>query len=95
MKRAQIVGVGAYAPERILTNAELEKMVDTSDEWIRQRTGIRERRVAAAHEAPSDLALPAARQALERAGVTAEEIDLIVVGTTVGDMHFPTTGNVL
>jgi 3-oxoacyl-[acyl-carrier-protein] synthase-3 len=95
MKRAQIVGVGAYAPERILTNAELEKMVDTSDEWIRQRTGIRERRVAADHEAPSDLGLRAAQQALERAGVAPEEIDLIVVGTTVGDMHFPTTGNLL
>ena len=95
MKRAQIVGVGAYAPERILTNAELEKMVDTSDEWIVQRTGIRERRVAADHEGPSDLGLRAARQALERAGITPEEIDLIVVGTTVGDMHFPTTGNLL
>jgi 3-oxoacyl-[acyl-carrier-protein] synthase-3 len=95
MRRAQIVGVGAYAPERILTNAELEKMVDTSDEWIRQRTGIRERRVAADHEAPSDLGLRAAQQALERAGVGPEEIDLIVVGTTVGDMHFPTTGNLL
>ena len=95
MKRAQIVGVGAYAPQRVLTNAELEKLVDTSDEWIIQRTGIRERRIVDDNEAPSDLALRAARQALERAGVGPEEIDLIVVGTTAGDMLFPTTGNLL
>jgi len=95
MKRAQIVGVGAHAPERILTNRDLENLVETSDEWIVQRTGIRERHVAAEGEAASDLALPAARQALERAGVQPEEIDLIVVGTTTGDMMFPTTGNVL
>ncbi len=95
MRRAQIVGVGAYAPERILTNAELEKLVDTSDEWIVQRTGIRERRIVAPDEAASDLGLRAARQALERADVSAEEIDLIVVGTTTGDMAFPTTANVL
>lgn len=95
MKRAQIVGVGAYAPQRVLTNAELEKLVNTSDEWIIQRTGIRERRIVDENEAPSDLALRAARQALDRAGVTPEEIDLIVVGTTAGDMLFPTTGNLL
>jgi 3-oxoacyl-[acyl-carrier-protein] synthase-3 len=95
MKRAQIVGIGAHAPDRILTNRDLEKLVDTTDEWIVQRTGIRERRVAADDEAASDLALPAARQALGRAGVSPEEIDLIVVGTTTGDMMFPTTGNVL
>ena len=95
MKRAQIVGVGAYAPQRVLTNAELEKLVDTSDEWIVQRTGIRERRVVDDTEGPSDLAVRAARQALDRAGVGPEEIDLIVVGTTAGDMLFPTTGNLL
>ncbi len=95
MKRAQIVGVGAYAPERVLTNKELEKLVETSDEWIVQRTGICERRVVDESEATSDLAIRAARQALERAGVQAEEIDLIVVGTTTGDMMFPTTGNIL
>jgi 3-oxoacyl-[acyl-carrier-protein] synthase III len=95
MKRAKIVGVGAYAPKRILTNAELEKMVDTSDEWIVQRTGIRERRIADASEATSDLALRAAQQALERAGVEPGEIDFIVVGTTTGDMAFPTTANIL
>src|SRR5262244_2073251 len=82
MTRAQIVGIGAYAPKRILTNADLEKLVDTSDEWIIQRTGIRERHVVEEGEAASDLGLPAARQALERAGVSPEEVDLIVVGTT-------------
>ncbi len=95
MKRAKIVGVGAYAPHRILTNAELEKMVDTSDEWIVQRTGIRERRIVDESEATSDLALRAAQQALERAGVEPGEIDFIVVGTTTGDMAFPTTANLL
>ena len=95
MKRAKIVGVGAYAPQRVLTNAELEKMVDTSDEWIVQRTGIRERHIVDDDEATSDLALRAAQQALERAGVAPEEIDLIVVGTTAGDMLFPTTANIL
>jgi 3-oxoacyl-[acyl-carrier-protein] synthase-3 len=95
MKRAKIVGVGAYAPKRILTNAELEKMVDTSDAWIVQRTGIRERRIADESEATSDLALRAAQQALERAGVEPGEIDFIVVGTTTGDMAFPTTANIL
>lgn len=95
MKRAKIVGVGAYAPQRVLTNAELEKMVETSDEWIVQRTGIRERRIAAENEATSDLALRAAQQAMERAGVEPGEIDFIVVGTTAGDMAFPTTANLV
>ena len=95
MNRAQIVGVGAYAPQRVLTNDDLSKMVETSDEWIVQRTGIRERHVASAGEAASDLGLKAARQALERARIEPEEIDLIVVGTTSGDMAFPTTANVL
>ncbi len=95
MKRAKIVGVGAYAPPRVLTNAELEKMVETSDEWIVQRTGVRERRIVDPGEATSDLAFRAAQQALDRAGVEPGEIDFIVVGTTTGDMHFPTTGNIL
>jgi 3-oxoacyl-[acyl-carrier-protein] synthase-3 len=95
MKRAKIVGVGAYAPRRILTNAELEKMVETSDEWIVQRTGIRERRIVDENEATSDLALRAAQQAMERAGVEPGEIDFIVVGTTTGDMAFPTTANLV
>ncbi|PYO51578.1 MAG: 3-oxoacyl-ACP synthase [Candidatus Rokuibacteriota bacterium] len=95
MTRARIVGIGAYAPKRILTNQDLEKMVHTSDEWIVQRTGIRERHIADETEAASDLGLKAAQQALERAGVEPEEIDFIVVGTTTGDMAFPTTANLL
>ena len=95
MTRAKIIGIGAYAPKRILTNEELEKMVDTSDEWIVQRTGVRERRIADEGEAPSDLGLRAAQQALDRADVEAEEVDFIVVGTTMGDMLFPTTANLL
>jgi len=95
MTRARIVGMGAYAPKRILTNHDLAKMVETSDEWIVQRTGIRERHVADETEATSDLALKAAQQALDRAGVEPEDVDLIVVGTTTGDMAFPTTANLL
>ena len=95
MTRARIIGIGAYAPKRILTNAELGRMVETSDEWIVQRTGIRERHVADESEATSDLALKAAQQAIERAGVEPGEIDLIVVGTTTGDMAFPTTANIV
>jgi len=95
MTRARIIGVGAYAPKRILTNADLAKMVETSDEWIVQRTGIRERHIADESEATSDLAMRAAQQALERAQVEPEEVDFIVVGTTTGDMAFPTTGNIL
>jgi len=95
MSRAKIIGVGAYAPPRILTNAELELLVETSDEWIVQRTGIRERHIVDRDEATSDLALRAAQQALERAGVEPREVELIVVGTTTGDMLFPTTANLL
>ena len=95
MNRARIIGIGAYAPQRILTNRELEEMVDTSDEWIVQRTGIRERRIVDEGEGPSDLAIRAARQAMDRAQVGPDEIDFIVVGTTAGDMHFPTTANLV
>ncbi len=89
--RVGITGVGVYVPERVLTNADLEQMVDTSDEWIIERTGIKERRIAADDEAASDMALPAAREALERAGVGAEEIDVVLVATSTPDMLFPTT----
>src|SRR4030095_719658 len=95
MIRARITGVGAFLPKRILTNADLEKMVDTNDEWIVQRTGIRERRIVDENEATSDLALRAAQQAMERAGGEPGEIDFIVVGTTTGDMAFPTTANLV
>ena len=86
-----ITGVGSYVPERILTNADLEKMVDTTDEWITTRTGIKERRIAAANEFTSDLATKAARRAMEMAGVTAEQIDLIIVASITPDMPFPNT----
>ena len=95
MTRAKIIGVGAYAPKRILTNADLEKMVETNDEWIVQRSGIRERHIADESEATSDLALRAAQQAIERANLLPEDIDFIAVGTTTPDMYFPTVGNIL
>jgi 3-oxoacyl-[acyl-carrier-protein] synthase-3 len=95
MTRAKIVGMGAYAPKRILSNADLEAMVETNDEWIVQRTGIRERRIAEEGEATSDLAVRAAQQALERANLVPEDIDFIVVGTTTPDMFFPTTANIV
>ncbi|HXV35284.1 MAG TPA: beta-ketoacyl-ACP synthase III [Gaiellaceae bacterium] len=90
-----ISGVGAYAPERVLTNADLESMVDTSDEWIMTRTGIRERHLAAPEQAASDLALPAARQAIAQAGVDPEELDLVIVATATPDMLFPATAAIL
>jgi 3-oxoacyl-[acyl-carrier-protein] synthase-3 len=86
-----ILGTGKYVPERILSNHDLEKMVDTNDEWIFSRTGIRERRIAAEHEAASDLAFHAARHALSSAGITAEQLDLIIVATITPDMAFPAT----
>ena len=95
MTRAKIVGMGAYAPKRILSNADLEAMIETNDEWIVQRTGIRERRIAEEGEATSDLAVRAAQQALERANLVPEDIDFIVVGTTTPDMFFPTTANIV
>ena len=89
--RARITGTGSYMPEKILTNADLEKMVDTNNEWIIARTGIEERRIAADNESTSDMAAIAAQRALEMAGVAAEEIDLIVVGTITGDYPWPAT----
>jgi 3-oxoacyl-[acyl-carrier-protein] synthase-3 len=90
-----ITGLGAHAPERVITNDELAQMVDTSDEWIIERTGIRERRIAADAEALSDLSLPAARQALEQAGSDAADIDLLIVATVTPDMMFPSTSAIL
>ncbi len=89
--RVSITGVGANVPERVLTNEELSRMVDTSDEWIVVRTGIRERRVAREDEALSDMALPAAREALGAAGVRGEQLDLVIVATVTPDMAFPAT----
>jgi 3-oxoacyl-[acyl-carrier-protein] synthase III len=90
-----ITGLGAYAPERVLTNADLERMVETSDEWIASRTGIRERRIADPDQAASDLALPAARQALEEAGVDPADLDLVIVATATPDMLFPATAAIV
>src|SRR5438552_1683139 len=90
-RTCSITGVGSYVPARILTNAELEKIVDTSDEWITSRTGIKERRLAAIDEFTSDLAAQAARKAMQMAGVTAEQIDLIIIATITPDMPFPST----
>ena len=95
MIRARIAGVGAFLPKRILTNADIEKMVDTNDEWIVQRTGIRERRIVDENEATSDLAVRAAQQALERANLLPEDVEFIAVGTTSPDMIFPTVGNIV
>jgi 3-oxoacyl-[acyl-carrier-protein] synthase III len=90
-----ITGIGANAPDRVLTNDELSRMVDTSDEWIVARTGIRERRVARNDEALSDMALPAARAALARAGVDPADLDLIIVATVTPDMAFPATAAIM
>src|SRR2546425_8453634 len=90
-RSCSIAGVGSYVPVRVLTNAELEKTVDTSDEWITSRTGIKERRLAASDEFTSDLATKAALRAMQAAGVTAEQIDLIITATITPDMPFPST----
>jgi 3-oxoacyl-[acyl-carrier-protein] synthase-3 len=90
-RTVSIIGTGSYLPERILTNRELEKIVETSDEWIRTRTGIGERRIAAPEEATSDMATNAALAAMSQAGVSAEQIDLIIVATVTPDMFFPAT----
>lgn len=92
---AKIVGTGSYLPAKVLTNRDLERIVDTTDEWIYARTGIRQRHIAADGEATSDLALQASRNALEAAGLAPADIDLIVVATTTPDMVFPSTACIL
>lgn len=89
MLRTRIVGTGAYAPEKVLTNVDLESMVETSDTWIRERTGIVERRIAAPEQASSDMAVAAAERALENAGLTADQLDLIIVATVTPDTPLP------
>lgn len=89
--KAWIAGTGSYTPAKVLTNAELERMVATSDEWIRERTGIRERRIAATGEACSDLAVQAGRRALTAAGLAATDLDMILVATCTGDYPLPAT----
>lgn len=91
LRSAGIVATGSYAPERILRNADLEKMVDTTDEWIMTRTGIRERHIARPDETTSDMGAEAARRALAAANLTAEQVDLIIVATITPDMGFPNT----
>ena len=87
----RIVGTGSYLPEKVLTNFDLEKIVDTSDKWIRERTGIQERRIALPQQAASDLGAEASLNALKMAGISPEEIDLLVVATITPDMFFPST----
>ena len=86
-----IAGTGSYLPEKVMTNADLQLLVDTNDQWIVERTGIKERRIAAEDEATSDLATKAGRNALENAGIKAEDLDLIIVATVTPDMAFPAT----
>src|SRR5204862_721563 len=90
---SQIIGCGGYLPERVVTNHELAEKLATSDEWIRQRTGIGERRIAAAGELTSDLAVCAARRALQRAGLDGGELDLLVLATATPDHTFPSTAS--
>ena len=91
LRTVSIIGTGSYVPEKILTNEDLSRMVDTSDEWITTRTGIKERRIAAKDEHTSDMAAKAALKAIEQANISAEEIDLILVATATPDMLFPAT----
>lgn len=93
--RSLIAGTGSYAPAKVVTNAELEKLVDTSDQWIQERTGIKERHVAGADQATSDLAIEASRKALEMAGLDAADVELIVVGTITPDYPFPSAAAVV
>jgi 3-oxoacyl-[acyl-carrier-protein] synthase III len=91
VRRARISSLATYVPPRLLTNADLEKLVETTDEWILQRTGIKTRHIVEPGVGTSDLATEAARKAISRAGLTPDEIDFIVVGTTTPDMVFPST----
>jgi len=93
--RSLVAGTGSYAPPKVVTNAELEKLVDTTDQWIQERTGIKERHIAGPEQAASDLALEAARRALEMAGLAAADVEAIVVGTITPDYPFPSAAAVL
>src|SRR5437762_12143557 len=90
-RTVSIIGTGSYTPEKILTNEDLSRMVDTSDEWITTRTGIKERRIAAKNETTSDMATKAALKAIEQAKMSSDEIDLLLVATATPDMVFPAT----
>ncbi len=91
MRRTKIIGIGAQVPERVLHNKDLEKTVDTTDQWIYERTGIRERRIAAEGEVASDLSAAAALKAMKMAGITASDLDMIIIGTSTGDFITPST----
>jgi 3-oxoacyl-[acyl-carrier-protein] synthase-3 len=93
--KSRITGTGSYVPEKILSNFDLKKKVDTSDDWITERTGIKERRIVKTSEAASDLALRAAKEALKQAGLSARDIDMIIVATMSGDMPMPSTASIL
>ena len=95
MTYSRIAGTGSYLPEKVVTNKDLEKTMDTSDEWIQERTGIRRRHIAADDEKCSDMALAAARQAIDMAGIEATDIDLIIVGTVTPDKVFPSTACII
>lgn len=95
MIHSKIIGTGSYLPKKILTNHDLELMVDTTDDWIRSRTGIVQRHIAADGEMASDMALNASREAMDASGIKAGEIDLIIVATTTPDMIFPSTACIL
>ena len=92
---ARIAGIGSYLPDKVVTNHDLEKMMDTSDEWIRERTGIKRRHIAGEHETTSSMGVEAARRAMEVAGVGADDIDLIIVGTATPDKVFPATACII
>ena len=92
---AGIIGIGVCLPEKVLTNSDLTHMIDTTDEWIRERTGIKERRIAEDSQAASDLGVIAAQRALAQAGVSANEVDLIIVATATADMQFPSTACII
>jgi 3-oxoacyl-[acyl-carrier-protein] synthase-3 len=94
-RHVSITGLGCYVPERVLTNDDLAQLVDTSDEWITSRTGIKERRIATQEQAMTDISLPAARKALAMAHVEAADVDLLIVATVTPDMAFPSTGALL
>src|SRR5271157_76847 len=95
MKKAAILGTGFYVPEKVLTNFDLEKIMDTTDEWIFRRTGIKERHLSAKDEPTSELAVRAAEKALKNAGIKKEDIDLVIMATITGDYVWPATANIV
>ena len=95
MYRTRVAGTGSFLPEKVLTNSDLEKMVDTNDQWIRERTGIESRRIAEPGQGPADLAYPAAKAALQRAGISATDLDMIIFATASGDVIMPSSACLL